>query len=235
MVRRLREHGIATIGSSIIGLPHHTQENLREEIEHAVLHETDFHQFMLYTPMPGTPLYQASLAEGSLLQEVPYADSHGQFKLNFRHPGISRDESKVLLDWAFRRDYEQNGPSVCRLFKTMLAGWRKYSNHPDARVRRRLRRERLLYQPIMEASLRAMDYRLAYENRPSPREQVRLLRQDLNTEQGGVGSVGRWIGAAAAPILLGASLLDQFRVARGRIREPKTRVERRNWEANGAT
>ena len=27
------------------------------EIEHAVAHDTDFHQFMLYTPVPGTPLY----------------------------------------------------------------------------------------------------------------------------------------------------------------------------------
>jgi radical SAM superfamily enzyme YgiQ (UPF0313 family) len=235
MVRRLHEHGIATIGSSIIGLPHHTQENLREEIEYAVLHETDFHQFMLYTPMPGTPLYQESLVDGSLLQEVPYADSHGQFKLNFRHPSISRDKSKVLLDWAFRRDYEQNGPSVCRLFKTMLAGWRKYSNHPDPRVRRRFRREKLLYKPIMDASLRAMDYRLAFENLPSSRKQVRLLRQDLNTEQGGIASVGRWIGAAATPILLGASLVDQFRVARGWIREPKTRIERRNWKSGASS
>jgi hypothetical protein len=195
---------------------------------------------MLYTPMPGTPLYHESLAEGSLLQEVPYADSHGQFKLNFRHPGISRDESKALLDWAFRRDYEQNGPSVCRLFKTMMAGWRKYADHPDPRVRRRFRRERRLYQPIMEASLGAMDYRLAFENRPSLREQVRLVRQDLEKEQGTVGTigrVGRWIGGAAAPILLGASLLDQLRVARGWRREPKTCIERSNWEdgPDGAT
>ena len=29
-----------------------------EEIEHAVSHDTDFHQFMLYTPVPGTPLYR---------------------------------------------------------------------------------------------------------------------------------------------------------------------------------
>jgi hypothetical protein len=81
---------------------------------------------MLYTPMPGTPLHEKSLREGSLLFEVPYADIHGQFKFNFRHPKISRDESKLLLDWAFRRDYERNGPSVYRLFKTMLAGWRRY-------------------------------------------------------------------------------------------------------------
>jgi radical SAM superfamily enzyme YgiQ (UPF0313 family) len=229
MVRRLHEHGIATIGSSIVGLPHHTAENVRDEIEHAVSHETDFHQFMLYTPMPGTPLYERSLAEDSLLPEVSYADSHGQFKFNFRHPNIGRDESKLLLDWAFRRDYERNGPSVCRLFKTMLAGWRRYSEHPDPRVRRRFRREKLMYKPVMDASLRAMEYALAFDKRVSTRTQIRSLRRQLVLEYGSVGSIGRWIGATAAPILIGASVVERLRVARGWTHEPKTRIERSNW------
>ena len=45
------------LGSTIIGLENHTPENIDEAIEHAVPHDTDFHQFMLYTPIPGTPLY----------------------------------------------------------------------------------------------------------------------------------------------------------------------------------
>jgi hypothetical protein len=229
MVQRLHEHGITTIGSSIIGLPHHTAENVREEIEHAISHETDFHQFMLYTPMPGTPLHEKCLAEGFLLPEVQYADIHGQFKFNFRHPEISRDESKMLLDWAFRRDYERNGPSVYRLFKTMLTGWRRYSEHPDPRVRRRFRRERLVYKPMMDASLRTMEYMLAFENRPSARQQVTSLRRQFNDEYGGVAGIERWIGATAAPLLFGASLLERLRVARGWTYEPKTRIERRNW------
>ena len=28
------------------------------KIEYAIEHDTDFHQFMLYTPVPGTPLYK---------------------------------------------------------------------------------------------------------------------------------------------------------------------------------
>jgi hypothetical protein len=226
LVRRLREHGITTIGSSIVGLPHHTVENVREEIEHAISHETDFHQFMLHTPMPGTPLHEKTLREGALLPEVPYADIHGQFKFNFRHPKISRDESKVLLDWAFRRDYERNGPSVYRLFKTMLAGWRRYSEHPDPRVRRRFQREKLIYKPVMDAVLRTMEYRLALEGRPSAGEDVRSLRLQLNAEYGGAG---RWIGATATSVLLAARAVEQLRVASGKTYEPKTRIERRNW------
>jgi len=57
LTAELREHGIRVLGSSIVGMEHHTPENIKDEIEYAVEHETDFHQFMLYTPLPGTPLY----------------------------------------------------------------------------------------------------------------------------------------------------------------------------------
>ena len=41
------------------------------EIEHAVAHDTDFHQFMLYTPVPGTPLYAQMDEQGRLLERRP--------------------------------------------------------------------------------------------------------------------------------------------------------------------
>jgi hypothetical protein len=78
----------------------------------------------------------------------------------------------------------------------------------------------------MDASLRAMEYRLALENRPSARQQVKSLRRQINAECGGIR---RWIGATAAPILFGANVLEQLRVARGWTYEPKERIERRNW------
>ena len=67
-------------------------ENLPDEIEHAVAHETDFHQFMLYTPVPGTPLYHDVAQQGRLI-DVNLADIHGQYKFNFQHSAISRDQS----------------------------------------------------------------------------------------------------------------------------------------------
>ena len=76
LTRELREHGIRVQGSTIIGLEHHTPDNIVAEIEHAVSHDTDFHQFMLYTPVPGTPLYQQMAEEGRLLSDIDYADVH---------------------------------------------------------------------------------------------------------------------------------------------------------------
>ena len=57
-------------GSTIIGLEHHTPDNIVDEIESAVGYQTDFHQFMLYTPVPGTPLYQEMADQGRLLTDV---------------------------------------------------------------------------------------------------------------------------------------------------------------------
>src|ERR1039457_3346682 len=84
LTRELREHGIVLLGSTIIGLEHHTPENINQEIEHAIAHETDLHQFMLYPPVPGTPLYFEMAAQGRLL-DVDLADIHGHHAFNFQH------------------------------------------------------------------------------------------------------------------------------------------------------
>ena len=141
LTRELREHGIRVQGSTIIGLEHHTPDNIAQEVEHAVEHQTDFHQFMLYTPVPGTPLYAEMAKQGRLLEGVDPADIHGQYKFNFRHAAISRDDSKRFLDWAFWRDFERNGPSLYRMCQNMLQGWRRYKDYPDPRVRERFGRE----------------------------------------------------------------------------------------------
>lgn len=143
LVNTLQSHGIHILGSTIIGLEEHTPENIHEAIDYAVQHNTEFHQFMLYTPIPGTPLFAEHLANGSLLDPdcKEAADTHGQFQFNYRHPHIpSGTETQFLMD-AFHKDFEVNGPSVLRMAWTKLQGWRRYRNHPDPRLRLRARRE----------------------------------------------------------------------------------------------
>ena len=106
LTRELREHGIRVQGSTIIGLEHHTNENISDEIDYAVSHRTDFHQFMLHTPVPGTPLYKEMSGQGRLLEDVDLADIHGQDKFNFQHAATSREDSKWFLDSAFQLDFE---------------------------------------------------------------------------------------------------------------------------------
>ncbi len=139
IVADLRSHGIKLLGSTIVGLEHHTPENIHEDIDYAVSHGTDFHQFMLYTPVPGTPLYHQMKAEGRMLEDVELADIHGQFKFNFQHAAISRDHSQKFLDGAFRHDFEQNGPSLFRICQTLFNGWKRYQRPSRAAHSRALR------------------------------------------------------------------------------------------------
>jgi radical SAM superfamily enzyme YgiQ (UPF0313 family) len=223
--RELQQHGIKVLGSTIVGLEHHTPDNMREEIEHACAHETDFHQFMLYTPVPGTPLYQQIADEGRLLEDVELADIHGQYKFNFRHAAISRDDSKEYLDFAFRRDFERNGPSLFRICRTTLAGWKRYRNHPDARIRERFEWEVRNLKSGYNAALWAIEKYLRKTN-AAVSEQVRWLRREI---EGEFGWKPRLAARVFGPVLWWTSRREQKRLAGGRTYEPRTFLERANW------
>tara|TARA_Y100000294_G_C8518303_1_gene321804 strand:- start:183 stop:1247 length:1065 start_codon:yes stop_codon:yes gene_type:complete len=143
LVKELQSHGIRVLGSSIIGLENHTPKNIDEAIDWAVSHDSDFHQFMLYTPVPGTALYEKHLEEGNILseEERPAADTHGQYRFNFHHKHIPNGQETEFLTRAFKRDFEINGPSIARIARTTLLGWKKYKNHSNSRIRKRFERE----------------------------------------------------------------------------------------------
>ncbi len=227
LVRELREHGIKALGSTIIGLEHHTPDNIREEVEQAIAHDTEFHQFMLYTPVPGTPLYKEMSEQGRLLPG-DLADIHGQFKFNFNHAAIGRDDSKRFLDWAFFRDFELNGPSIYRICRTTLQGWRKYRNHPDARIRERYEREAQELRKSYGPALWAMEHQLRKTNVEVSRR-VRDLRRELEAE---FGSFTRWITRIGGPIMLWSTRREERRLAQGKVYEPPTFIERHNWAAS---
>jgi radical SAM superfamily enzyme YgiQ (UPF0313 family) len=225
LTRELREHGIRVQGSTIIGLEHHTPDNMAAEIEFAVGYQTDFHQFMLYTPVPGTPLYKEMSEQGRMLDDVDLADVHGQFKFNFRHGAISREDSKRFLDWAFWRDFEMNGPSLYRMCQTMLQGWRRYKDYPDARIRERFEREVSKLSSAYNAALWVMEREFKKVNREVSLR-IRALRREVEKE---FPVVSRVTARLLGPILLWTTRREEKRLAKGRTYEPPTFVERRNW------
>ena len=118
---------------------------------------------MLYTPVPGTPLYHQAKQEGKLI-DVDLADIHGQYQFNFKHPAISREQSKTLLDYAFRRDFERNGPSLYRIIRTTFEGWKRYGQDADARIRRRFEDEAKAMKFFYSSALWAMERKLLRTN-----------------------------------------------------------------------
>jgi radical SAM superfamily enzyme YgiQ (UPF0313 family) len=222
-VRYLRSHGIRVLGSSIIGLEDHTPETIEQVIDHAVSHDTDFHQFMLYTPVPGTRLYEDHRAGGTMLSESEFslADAHGQYRFNYRHLHIPKGQEEVYLLRAFERDFEVNGPSLYRLIRTMLNGWKRYKNHPDARIRGNHRRESRLLRTTYAGAVWAM--RKRFRGTARLREKLDALLQDLYRE---FGVLTRVIAPATGRHIHFMLRREEKRLAHGWTYEPPPVVEK---------
>lgn len=227
LTRELQSHGICVQGSTIVGMDDHTPETIRGEIDHAVAHDADCHQFMLFTPVPGTPLHSRMEDEGRLLPDVDLADIHGQYKFNFRHASISRDDSKHWLDFAFAHDYAANGPSLYRMMRTMMARCRRYGQDADARVRARVARDAAKLRNGYGAALWAMEKYLRGSNREVS-DRIRALRREIEHELGGLAPA---INRLAGPPLLWAARREASRHPLGRALEPPTFIDRRNWRS----
>lgn len=184
LVKSLQSHGIRVLGSSIIGLENHTPENIDQIIDYAVSHDTDFHQFMLYTPNPGTPLYEKHKKDGTLYNdsEFPVADAHGQYRFNYRHKHIHNGQEEQFLVNAFQQDFAVNGPSLARLIKTMLKGWLRYKHYPDARIRDRYEWEVKPLKTTYAGAVWAMKKR--YRKNKQMKKKMDHLFQDICREFG---------------------------------------------------
>jgi radical SAM superfamily enzyme YgiQ (UPF0313 family) len=229
LVAELQSHGIRVLGSSIVGLPEHTPETIDAAIDHAVAHDADFHQFMLYTPVPGTELYATAAARGALLSEAECgaADSHGQLRFNFRHPHLREGEETELLLRAFTRDFEVNGPSVLRIARTLLAGWVRYREHPDRRVRARYRRECRDLPTAYAGALWAAERWLATDRRLAAR--LGAVRRAIENE---FGLAARVAGPLLGRVILGRMRREQRRLDGGWTYEPPTFYEVNPAEAS---
>lgn len=233
LVREYQSHGIRVLGSTIIGLESHTRDNIDEAIDYAVAHATDFHQFMLYTPLPGTALHR-ELSEKKLIRdesEVGLPLIHGQAQFNYHHPHLRDGEESEMLLRAFRRDFEVNGPSVVRIVNTTLQGWMRHKNHPDPRVRDRMHWEGRELPTTFSAVVAASR---GWFKRGTPvRERLDELGGKLKAE---FGFRARLAAALGGPFLAWRMRAEARNLAKGKTLEPPTFYEA-NFEAapGGAT
>ena len=229
LIGELQSHGIRVLGSTIIGLENHTPENIDQAIDYAVRHNTDFHQFMLYTPIPGTPFHAELTAQGSMKDESEYhlADIHGQLIFNYHHRHIKDGLEADLIVRAFDRDFQVNGPSTVRIARTTLAGWRRYKNHPDQRVRRRYAWESRELADSFSALVGAA--RLYYRHDPEMYAKTSAVLTELYRE---FGWKSRLFGAIGGRWVLRKIRQEEKRLAAGWTYEPPTYYERNQAETD---
>ena len=172
--------------------------------------------------MAGTPLYAELARQGRLKDESEFdpGEIHGQSIFNYRHPHIHGDREAEFIRLAFERDFERNGPSLMRLIRTTLAGWKRHKDHPDPRVRRRFARDASSLSTTFAAAVAAA----CRYYRKVPRMSARLesLRRDLLQS---FGWKARLTAALGGPYVLWKMRQEQKRLAAGWTYEPPTFYE----------
>jgi len=181
LVRELRDRGVSVLGSAIMCMEHHTPENIGEDIDFVVGLGTDMMQFMLYTGMPVTGLYEDHKKRGLIRQNFPYEEWHGQNELNWNHPAFPGDEAKRWLDYAFRRDFEVNSSSIYRMAETAVRGYKRLAAMEsrdaclEARLQQLAKRVRLYSHLLPLIARRAVNDMERQRAEALDAEQIRLL------------------------------------------------------------
>jgi hypothetical protein len=133
----LRSIGVSIVASMIVGFEWHDELTIERDFQYLMSLRPTFSQFMLYTPCPQTPLHRRLKAEGRLY-DIPYQFRDG-YHLTFRHPHFSDKRLEQLMSSLMRRDYEELGPSICRVLEAQLLGWQNLHESPSPLYRARAR------------------------------------------------------------------------------------------------
>ncbi len=170
----LRNHGIQTIGSMILGFDFHTKQNIEADIDYFLSLRPTFYQIGPMRPCPGTKLYRLMSKEQRINNNYTWNDFHlwevGSHKVaNFSDP-----ELRAAYDLAHEKQRTVLGSPVLSIYECNLLA---YQNLRDAdteflRFHARLARDavRTLF-PVVTGIMR---------NAPSPeveRRAAHLLAQ----------------------------------------------------------
>lgn len=124
----LRNHGVMTLASMIVGLDYQTPEIIRQEHAGLMALNPTLTQFLIYGPTPGTPLGERTEKEGRWLPR--YANDERErwrrsdgFAALTTHPHMSPDEMESMQQWCFDEDFRRLGPSIVRTIETWVTGW----------------------------------------------------------------------------------------------------------------
>ncbi len=124
LFNELQSNGIVVNASAMLFMEHHTRESLQDDIDWVIGLGSDMIQFMNYTPLPKTGLYERMKSEG-ILKNLDYRHLHGQGELAYHHPEFKNsEEHSTLLKNAFKRKYETDGPAIVNMAKTAIQGYR---------------------------------------------------------------------------------------------------------------
>jgi len=224
IVQDLRAHGIAVLVSGILFLEHHTPQNIWEDIDFIIELGGDFTQFMMFTPLPVTRLYEDYKQKGLIDFDLPFEEWHGQNLLNWRHPHFTREQARRILDEAFRAEFDRLSASTLRMAQTYTMGYMTLAEQAKRDPWMAMRREKLRERAQELRLLVPTMYRFAHNEL----ERANVARLHASCEQ----AFGPWTLRDRA-LAFGARALAEAHAIRSRwlgdLDQPAFRLQRYRW------
>ena len=169
LIDSLKKVGITPLTSMIVGYDWHDEHSLEEDFQYLLSLKPALSQFMIYSPCPQTPLYERMVQENRLL-DVSYI-YHDGFHVLMKHPNLSTERLEAILNQFFQREYEELGPSVCRILDVYHQGYKTLHQTTNPLFRARAREYKNLCLEIYPLLKKAIT--------KAPTEKVRLYLKNL--------------------------------------------------------
>jgi len=189
----LRSRGVAVLSSMIIGFPYQDRAQIIKEFDHLMALGPSLTQILIYFAFPGTPFHKQVLAEGRYLPEYqhnPDLRRWDGFAMHFKHAQFEAPELEALQKELYRQDFSQLGPSLVRLIRVWLEGYRHLRNSPNPLLRARAQR---LWEEAIEALPGLYPAMLLGPTRDT-RSEARQLFGEIRQEIGGLSLGQRLTG-----------------------------------------
>ena len=126
LIEELQSNGISVIASVILFLDAHDENTIKEDIDWAIDLNSNFLQFMMYTPLHPTLLYKKLDEKGRIRHDLDYKYQTGFDEIAFDHPNFKdpKRTGKYVTD-AFKKKYHAFGPSFLGVVETQIKGYVK--------------------------------------------------------------------------------------------------------------
>jgi hypothetical protein len=151
----LKAVGCAQLTSMIIGFPYQDEATIWSEFEALMALEPALTQCLIYFAFPTTPFHAQVVREKRYLpryEEQPDLRRWDGFSMHFKHPKIAQPERvEAIQRQIYQQDFERLGPSVMRLGRVWLTGYKNLRDDPNPLLRARAERQRNDVRGILPA------------------------------------------------------------------------------------
>ena len=207
----LKAAGISILSSMIIGFPYQNSTRVRAEFDRLMGLGPSMLQCLIYFAFPTTPFHEQVVAEDRYLPEYkkdPDLRRWDGFAMHFKHPEFSAPELEALQKELYRQDFERLGPSLVRLIRVWLEGYKNHRDSPNpllrARAEDKLETIRGAMPGIVPATL--------FGPNKKTRAEARAVLRDVRREVGTLTAL-EWVKCLGSPVLaVWTTMVNRLRI-----------------------